>query len=197
MQFVVEGLADLAEVAAQRLQLLVQHRADRVGDDVLDDRVGRVVGAGRLALGLVVGEVDFPLPHDDLGLLAPLGLGLRERDVLLLLLVGLGRQVFVGDLELELQQALVDRPEVADFERLVVDEDKAERLLVLVPGEPVDGQGQVAVGDFVVQQEAGDALVPAGPDSSGEVLNRPPLYVGTFRTGSPLSIAVNRWLSRS
>ena len=76
-------------------------------------------------------------------------------------LVGLGGEVFLGDLELELQQALVDRPQVADFQRLVVDEHEGQRPLVLVPGEPVDGQGQVAVGDLVLQQEAGDALVPA------------------------------------
>ena len=50
-----------------------------------------------------------------------------------------------------------------DFERFVVDEDQRQRPLVLVPGEPVDGQGQVAVGDLVFQQEAGDALVAADP----------------------------------
>ena len=46
------------------------------------------------------------------------------------------------------------------FQRLVVDEDEGQRPLVLVPGEPVDGQGQVAVRDLVLQEEAGDALVP-------------------------------------
>ena len=161
LEFVVEGLADLAELAPQRFQLLVQHRADRVGDDVLDDGVGRVVRPRRLPLGLVVGEVDLLLPHDDGGLLAPLDLGLGERDVRLAFLVGLGREVFVGDLQLELQQALVDRPQVPHFQRFVVDEDQGQRPLVLVPGEPVDGQGQVAIRDFVLQQEAGDALVPA------------------------------------
>ena len=160
LEFVVEGLADLAELGPQRFQLLLQHRPDRVGHDVLDDGVGRVVRTRRLALGLVVGEVDLLLPHDDVGLLAPLGLGLRERDVRLALLVGLGREVFVGDLQLELQQALVDRPQVPDFQRFVVDEDEGQRPLVLVPGEPVDGQGQVAIGHLVLQEEAGDALVP-------------------------------------
>ena len=151
---------DLAELGPQGFQLLVQHRADRVVDDVLDDRVGRVVGAGRLPLGLVVREVDLALLDDHLEARAPLGLRLGERDVLLLVLFGLGRQVFLGDLELELQQPFVDRAQVADFQRLVVDEDQGEGLLVLVPGEAVDGQGQVAVGDFVVEQEPGDALLP-------------------------------------
>src|SRR5262245_59676736 len=95
-------LADLAELASQGFQLLVQHRADRVGDDVFDDGVGCVVGPRRLALGLVVGEIDLLLPHDDLGLLATLDLRLGKRNVRLALLVGLGRKVFVGDLEFEL-----------------------------------------------------------------------------------------------
>ena len=128
-------------------------------DDVLDDRVGRVVGAGRFALGLVVGEVDFPAADDGLGLLAPLRLGLGQGDVLLPLLLRLGRQVFFGDLELELQEPLVDRAQVADLQGLVVDEHQREGLVVPVAGKPVDGQGQAAVGDLVLQQEPGDPLV--------------------------------------
>ncbi len=43
LEFVVEGLADLTELASQCLQLLLQHRPDRVDDDILDDGVRRVV----------------------------------------------------------------------------------------------------------------------------------------------------------
>ena len=174
LELVVERLADLAELGPQGLELLVQHRADRLADDVFHDRVGRVVGPRRLALGLVVGEIDVALLDDHLGGLAPLGLGLGERDVLLPVLLGLGRQVFLRDLELEFQQPFVDRPQVTDFERLVVDEDEAKRLLVLVPGEAVDGPGEVSIGDFMVTQEPCDPLVTV-LRGSGVVLNRPPL----------------------
>ena len=43
---------------------------------------------------------------------------------------------------------------MAHFKRLVIDEDKGKRSLVLVSGEPVDGEGQGAIGHFTFQQEA-------------------------------------------
>jgi len=91
----------------------------------------------------------------------------------------------IGHSELELQKALVDRPQVPDFERFVVDEDEGQCPFVLVPGEPVDGEGQVTIGNFVLGQETSDALVPAlaltppgppfGRGGWGGVLNNPPL----------------------
>jgi hypothetical protein len=127
-KFLVEGAADLAELVAQRLQLAVQHRADRVGDDVLDDGVWRVVGAGRLPFRLVIGEVDRPLGDLHLYRVAPPAWrpDLRERDVPFAVLLRLRGQVLLGHLELELQESLVDGAKVADFERLVVDEDQGQ-----------------------------------------------------------------------
>ena len=84
--------------------------------DVLDDGIRRVIRSRRLALGLVVGEIDLFLLDDNGGLFAPLELGPGERDVRLALLVGPGCQVFVSNLQLELQQALVNRAEVPDFQ---------------------------------------------------------------------------------
>jgi hypothetical protein len=39
---------------------------------------------------------------------------------------------------------------MANFERLEVDENEPESLLILVAGESVDRLGQIEVGDFVV-----------------------------------------------
>jgi hypothetical protein len=101
LEFVVESLSHFAELASQGLQLLLQNRPDRVGDDIFDDGVRRVVRPRSLSLGLVVGEVDLVLLDDDGGLSAALDLGLREGDISLALLVGLGGEVFAGNLQLE------------------------------------------------------------------------------------------------
>jgi hypothetical protein len=50
---------------------------------------------------------------------------------------------------------------MADLERLVVDEDQAERFFVLVARQQIDGRGEVAVGDLVVLKKAGQAEVAA------------------------------------
>ena len=85
---------------------------------------------------------------------------------------------------------------MADFQRFVVDEDQAERPLVLVPGEPVDGQGEVTIGDLVIQKEPGDAVVP--PIRRVRRRVEQAAVVGRHvEDGSPLSIALNRVQSRS
>ena len=159
LDFVIERLADLAKPWAEGFELLGQDRPDRVLDDVFDNRVGRVVRAARLALRLVVREIDFPFADHGLGHLATFRLHLAERDVFLLLL-RLGREVLFGHLELELQQPFVDRAQVSNFERLIVDEDQGEGLFVGVAGQPVDGQRQVTVRHLVFGKEAGDSLFP-------------------------------------
>ena len=52
-------LLRLAQLGTHGVELFLQDRADRVLDDVLNDVVGRVVGAGGFALVLVVFEIDL------------------------------------------------------------------------------------------------------------------------------------------
>ena len=53
-------LLRLAQLGSHRVKLLFQNRTDGMLDDVFDDVVRGVVGAGRLALVLVVFEIDCP-----------------------------------------------------------------------------------------------------------------------------------------
>ena len=161
LQLVVERLPHLAELGAQLLKLFGQDRTDRIGHNVFDHRIGSVIRARRLAFGLVVGEVDLAFGNDDSAgqLPLPCRFGLAQRDIFLALLVGLGRQVLRRQLEFEFQQSLIDRTQMPDIERLVVDENKRQGSLVLVSRQPVDGQGQIPVRDLVLHKKSGDVLV--------------------------------------
>jgi len=103
LQFVVERFADFAELGPQGLQIFVEHRTDRVGDDVFNDVIRRVVRAGSLAFGFVVGEVDVALADHDVRFLPASAAGLRQGDVFLRALARLRRQVFFGDLQFEFE----------------------------------------------------------------------------------------------
>ncbi len=46
-----------AEFGPQPFELFFQNRPDRLGHDVLDDRIGRLVRAAGFAFGLVVGQI--------------------------------------------------------------------------------------------------------------------------------------------
>ena len=134
LQLIFEGLADFAELGPQLLQLFGQDGTHGLLDDIFDDRVGRVVRPAGLAFGLVVGEIDVPLVDDDRRLAAAFCQGRGKGDVFLPLALGLRRQVLFGDLELELQQPLVDRAQVADFKRLVIDEHQRKGPVVRIAG---------------------------------------------------------------
>ncbi len=60
----------LAQLRPHRLELLAQHRADGLFNDVVHDVVGRVVGAARLAFAFVIFQIDVAFCHH-----APLTLG--------------------------------------------------------------------------------------------------------------------------
>ena len=108
LHFVVESFTDLAELLAEPFELLGKDRANGLRDDVGDDRIGGVVRTAGLAFGLVVREVDLTFAHTDLRRLPPLLLRIAERDERFLPLLGLGGEIFLGELEFELEQPFVD-----------------------------------------------------------------------------------------
>lgn len=120
---VIDRLADGCEIAGVRLLHSVELRIERRVDQVLYDEVWRIVRARRLALAVVVDEIEVALAH----VLAQA------------LLVHDGRQrvhIRIARRELVIQQAFVNAAHLADGDRGKIDRHRA--LLDLDAAEVVD-----------------------------------------------------------
>src|SRR3990172_325316 len=108
--------------------------------DVLYNVVRGVVGTCGLALPLVVLQENLSLSNNPSLAIGPfpiLFIEGGERHIHLTALLLDNCQLAVGDTQLEFQEPFVDRSELADAQRFVVNEDKIMALWVHVPGEEI------------------------------------------------------------
>ena len=155
----------LSELRPQTVKLLIQHGADGFGNDVFHDMVGGVVGTGRLTLAFIVFQIQSAFGDDSFVLL---GLGFLPLvqfcigDVYFAAFLDDGAKFTIGDLELELEQPLVNRAQLTDAERFVVDEHQAVTFCVYIAGQKINGERQVTVGYLGCLQELGAYRFGAG-----------------------------------
>ncbi len=129
-------LLRLAQLGSHRVKLLFQNRTDGMLDDVFDDVVRGVVGAGRLALVLVVFEIDLPFflyPFLALGAFLILLVQIVESFINIPPFFFDDREFPVGDAKFELQKTFVDRSKLPDTEGLEVNENEILPFSVYVP----------------------------------------------------------------
>src|SRR5919197_2293189 len=108
--------------------------------DVLADVIRRIVAAGRLALPLVIFEVDLALVDDRQRLLYLPGgfvdffaLFLRDGELL------------SSDAELELQQPFVDAAQMPHAERFEIDEHERLGAVIYVASQTIEAEGEITI----------------------------------------------------